>query len=166
LKVHPGRTATSFAAILQLIPISDFSEGEIMDRFEELKSKYQSVLRLIEQKELRMHNLHVQDNKLFIKASAGTQELKNLIWDQIKLVDPSYNDLTCDILIDPSMAPQAPAPPAMKTYTVQPGDSLSKIAKQLYGNANAYMKIFDANKDQLTDPNKIQIGQVLKIPNA
>ena len=137
-----------------------------MDRFEELKSKYQSVLRLIEQKELRMHNLHVQDNKLFIKASAGTQELKNVIWDQIKLVDPSYSDLTCDILIDPSMAPQAPAPPAMKTYTVQPGDSLSKIAKQFYGNANAYMKIFDANKDQLTDPNKIQIGQVLKIPNA
>jgi len=137
-----------------------------MDRFEELKSKYQSVLRLIEQKELRMHNLHVQDNKLFIKASAGTQELKNVIWDQIKLVDPSYSDLTCDILIDPSMAPQAPAPPAVKTYTVQPGDSLSKIAKQFYGNANAYMKIFDANKDQLTDPNKIQIGQVLKIPNA
>lgn len=137
-----------------------------MDRFEELKSKYQSVLRLIEQKGLRMHNLHVQDNKLFIKASAGTQELKNVIWDQIKLVDPSYSDLTCDILIDPSMAPQAPATPAMKTYTVQPGDSLSKIAKQFYGNANAFMKIFDANKDQLNDPNKIQIGQVLKIPNA
>jgi len=47
-----------------------------MDRFEELKSKYTSVLRLIEQKGLRMHNLHVQDNKLFIKASASTQELK------------------------------------------------------------------------------------------
>ena len=54
----------------------------------------------------------------------------------------------------------------MKTYTVQAGDSLSKIAKQFYGNANAYMKIFEANKDQLSDPNKIQIGQVLKIPNS
>ena len=137
-----------------------------MDRFEELKAKYQSVLRLIEQKKLRMHNLHVQDNKLFVKASAGTQELKNTIWNQIKLVDPSYSDLTCDILIDPGMAPKAPAEPEMKTYTVQSGDSLSKIAKQFYGNANAYMKIFDANKDQLTDPNKIQVGQVLKIPNS
>lgn len=137
-----------------------------MDRFEELKSKYQSVLRLIEQKKLRMHNLHVQDNKLFIKASTGTQELKNAIWDQIKLVDPSYSDLTCDILIDPAMAPKAPQAPEVKTYTVQPGDSLSKIAKQFYGNAGAYMKIYDANKDQLTDPNKIQIGQVLKIPSA
>jgi hypothetical protein len=63
-----------------------------MDRFEELKSKYQSVLRLIEQKKLRMHNLHVQDNKLFIKASAGTPALKNVIWDQIKLVDPTFSD--------------------------------------------------------------------------
>ena len=138
-----------------------------MDRFEELKMKYQSVLNLIEQKKLRMHNLHLQDNKLFIKASAGSQALKNDIWNQIKLVDPGYSDLTCDIGIDPTLAPPAPAaPPPMKTYTVQPGDSLSKIAKQFYGNANAYMKIFEANKDQLSDPNKIQIGQVLKIPNS
>ena len=137
-----------------------------MDRLEELKSKYQSVLRLIEQKGLRMHNLHVQDNKLFIKASAGTEALKNDIWNQIKLVDPSYADLTCDIGIDPSLAPAKPAAPEAKTYTVQPGDTLSKIAKQFYGNANAYMKIFDANRDKLSDPNKIQVGQVLKIPNA
>jgi len=135
-----------------------------MDLFEQLKSKYQPVLRLIEQKGLRMHNLHVQDNKLFIKASAGTQALKNDIWNQIKLVDPTYADLTCDIGIDPSLVPPKPAAPEPKTYTVQPGDSLSKIAKQFYGNANAYMKIFDANKDKLTDPNKIQVGQVLKIP--
>ncbi|MFB3923697.1 MAG: LysM peptidoglycan-binding domain-containing protein [Terriglobia bacterium] len=137
-----------------------------MDRFEELKLKYQSVLRLIEQKGLRLHNLHVQDNKLFVKASAGTEALKNDIWNQIKLVDPSYADLTCDIVIDPSLTPPPPAAPAVKTYTVQAGDSLSKIAKQFYGNANTYMKIFEANKDQLSDPNKIQVGQVLKIPNA
>jgi nucleoid-associated protein YgaU len=140
-----------------------YPEGEIMDRFEELKGKYQSVLRFIEQKGLRMHNLHLQDNKLFIKASAGTPALKNEIWNQIKLVDPSYGDLTCDIVIDPSIAPPAAE---TKTYTVQPGDTLSKIAKQFYGNANSYMKIFEANKDQLSDPNKIQVGQVLKIPTS
>jgi LysM repeat protein len=137
-----------------------------MDRLEELKSKYQSVMRLIEKKGLRMHNLHLQDNKLFIKASAGTQDLKNEIWQQIKLVDPAYGDLTCDIVIDPSLAPPKPAVPEAKTYTVQPGDTLSKIAKQFYGNAGAYMKIFEANKDKLTDPNKIQVGQVLRIPNG
>lgn len=142
-----------------------------MDRLQELKTKYQSVVRLIEQKGLRLHNLHLQDNKLFIKASAGTQELKNAIWDQVKLVDPKYADLTLDIVVDPSMAPapKAPAPaaaPALKTYTVVPGDTLSKIAKEFLGNANAYMKIFEANRDQLTDPDKIKVGQVLKIPNA
>ncbi len=137
-----------------------------MDRLEELKSKYQSVLRLIDQKGLQWHNLHVQDNKLFIKASAGTQELKNEIWQQIKLVDPSFADLTCDIAVDPSLAPATPAAPETKTYTVQPGDTLSKIAKQFYGSASAYMKIFEANKDKLSDPNKIQVGQVLNIPNA
>ena len=51
-----------------------------------------------------------------------------------------------------------------RTYTVKSGDTLSKIAKEHLGDANAYMKIFDANKDQLTDPDKIKPGQVLKIP--
>ena len=141
-----------------------------MDRLQELKTKYQSVVRLIEQKDLRLHNLHVQDNKLFIKASAGTQDIKNAIWEQVKLVDPKFSDLTLDISIDPSLAPApkpaAPAALAMKTYTVQAGDTLSKIAKEFLGNANAYMKIFDINKDQLSDPDKIKPGQVLKIPNA
>ena len=51
------------------------------------------------------------------------------------------------------------------TYTVQKGDTLSKISKQFYGDANKYKKIFDANKDQLKDPDKIQPGQVLRIPS-
>ena len=44
------------------------------------------------------------------------------------------------------------------------GDTLSKIAKQVYGDANAYMKIFEANKPMLSDPNKIYPGQSLRIP--
>ena len=54
----------------------------------------------------------------------------------------------------------------MNSYTVQPGDTLSKLAKQFLGNAGDYMKIFNANKDQLSDPNLIKVGQVLKIPKA
>ena len=50
------------------------------------------------------------------------------------------------------------------TYTVEKGDSLSRIAKQHYGDASAWQKIFDANKDVLKDPDKIQPGQVLKLP--
>ena len=49
-------------------------------------------------------------------------------------------------------------------YTVQKGDTLSKIAKEHYGNANAYMPIFEANKPMLTHPDKIYPGQVLRIP--
>jgi nucleoid-associated protein YgaU len=48
--------------------------------------------------------------------------------------------------------------------TVKPGDTLSKIAKEEYGDANTYMKIFEANKPMLNDPNKIYPGQVLRIP--
>ena len=51
-----------------------------------------------------------------------------------------------------------------RTYTVQSGDTLSKIAKQYYGDANRYMDIFNANKDKLSDPDKIKPGQELVIP--
>lgn len=49
-------------------------------------------------------------------------------------------------------------------YEVVAGDNLSKIAKHFYGNANAWKRIFDANRDQLTDPDRIKPGQMLKIP--
>jgi nucleoid-associated protein YgaU len=51
-----------------------------------------------------------------------------------------------------------------KTYIVRPGDTLHKIAREHLGDGNAFMKIFNANKDQLTDPDRIEPGQVLKLP--
>ena len=61
---------------------------------------------------------------------------------------------------------QAPTTNSGTTYTVKAGDCLSKIARQFYGSGghDSYMKIFNANTDKLTDPNKIGIGQVLVIP--
>ena len=53
--------------------------------------------------------------------------------------------------------------PESRFYTVKAGDNLSKIAKEMYGNAD-YMKIFNANRPMLSDPNKIYVGQVLRIP--
>jgi nucleoid-associated protein YgaU len=64
----------------------------------------------------------------------------------------------------PSPAASAPSAAGAKTYTVKAGDTLSHIAKEHLGNANAYMKIFELNKDQLTDPDKIKPGQVLRLP--
>lgn len=63
-----------------------------------------------------------------------------------------------------STAP-APAPPAEKIYVVQKGDSLSKIAKGQYGDASKWKKIFDANRDQIENPDLIHPGQKLRIPN-
>ncbi len=59
--------------------------------------------------------------------------------------------------------PAAQNPPA-KTHTVKSGDTLSGIAKSYYGNGAAYPQIFNANRDKLSDPNKIRVGQVLVIP--
>lgn len=53
-----------------------------------------------------------------------------------------------------------------QTYTVQAGDTLSKISKAYYGDSNEYMKIFEANRDVLSDPDEIKAGQELVIPNA
>lgn len=147
-----------------------------MDRLQELKNKYQSVLSTIEQKGVRLTHVHVQDNKLFIQGAAPSEEVKNEVWNQIKSVDASYSDLTCDLTVDPSLAPARSAAAAgagaatagggagQKTYKVQPGDTLSKIAKEFYGNANEYNRIFEANRDKLQNPDKVQAGQELVIP--
>jgi nucleoid-associated protein YgaU len=61
---------------------------------------------------------------------------------------------------------EAPPEPEAQFYTVAPGDSLSKIAKQFYGDPMKYPVIFEANKPMLKDPDKIYPGQVLRIPKA
>lgn len=60
--------------------------------------------------------------------------------------------------------PVDPAYDATQWYEVVAGDTLSKIAKKYYGDPDLYPTIFDANRDQLTDPNKIKVGQKLRIP--
>ena len=136
-----------------------------MADLEQLKGKYQSVLTLMNQLQVRLQNLHLQDNKLFLKGNAKTKSDSNRVWDQIKLVDKNYSqDLMAEITYDTDAPTSQPASHTTQTYTVKAGDTLSKIAKQHYGNANLYMKIFEANKELLRDPDNIQVGQVLKIP--
>ena len=64
------------------------------------------------------------------------------------------------------MSVATPAASESGYHTVKSGDTLSKIAKEAYGDANAYMKIFEANKPMLSNPDKIYPGQVLRIPAA
>jgi len=108
-----------------------------------------------------------RDGKLHFKGTVSSEAEKNEIWDAIKTVADWRTDVVADIQVTgggAAKAAPAPAAAAQKTYTVQAGDTLSQIAKEHLGNANAYMKIFEANKDQLTDPDKIKPGQVLRIP--
>jgi nucleoid-associated protein YgaU len=135
-------------------------------RFEQLKVKYQSVINFIQAQNANLQNVNMEGDKLLIRASAPSQDIKNRIWDQIKLVDSSNADLIADIQAPAAAAAVAGAAPApaQRTYTVQAGDSLSKISQHFYGNANQYMKIFEANKDKLADPDKVRAGMELKIP--
>lgn len=103
-----------------------------------------------------------RDGKLHWKGTVATEAEKNEIWNAIKTIPTWQTDIVADIQV--TGGPAAAAPAAGKTYTVKAGDTLGKIAKEHLGNAGAYMKIFDANKDQLSDPDKIKPGQVLRIP--
>lgn len=103
------------------------------------------------------------NGRLQFKGTVTSEEDKNKIWDALKTVPTWKDELNAQIDV---VKPAASAAPAATTYTVQSGDTLSKIAKTHLGDANAYMKIFDANKDKLTDPDKIKPGQVLTIPSA
>jgi nucleoid-associated protein YgaU len=120
-------------------------------------------------------SLHMQgaaeerDGKLHFHGTVQNEDEANKIWDAIKTVPTWRTDIIADIRpLNTGSAPAAgsatPQAGGTTTYTVKPGDTLSKIAKELLGNANSYPQIFEANRDQLSDPDKIKPGQVLKIP--
>ena len=130
-----------------------------MANLDALKQKYQPVIDFAAERGVSWKNVHIENEKLLIRGAAPNDRIKNEVWDKIKAVDPAFADLTADLSIDSTL----PVPP--KIYQVVAGDTLSKISKHFYGDASAYMKIFEANKDQLTDPNKIGVGQKLRIPD-
>jgi hypothetical protein len=151
-----------------------YASGMAQDNqtLERLKQKYEPAIRLMQQLQVRLQNINMEGNKLFIRGEAPSQDVKNKVWDQIKLIDPSYSDLTCDLTVSQQQqSPQTMTAGAsisggqnQRHYTVQAGDTLSKISKQFYGDASQYMKIFEANRGVLKDPNRISPGQELVIP--
>jgi nucleoid-associated protein YgaU len=141
-------------------------------QFERLKQKYQPALNLMQQLQVQVQNINMEGTKLLIRGVAPSAEIKNRVWDQIKLIDATFSDLTCDISV--SQRQQAPATmtagasvsggQAQRHYTVKAGDTLSKISREFYGDPNQYTKIFNANRNILRDPNTISPGQELVIP--
>lgn len=134
------------------------------DALEKLKVKYGSVLNKVKELGVRLDNVHVQDGKLVLRGHGKTKADTDQIWNQIKLTDPAFADLSAQFTYDSAAAAAPAAPAAARTYTVEKGDTLSAIAQKLLGKASDYPRIFEANRDQLSDPDKIRPGQVLKIP--
>lgn len=135
-------------------------------QLELLKQKYSSVFASAQQLRVQLNHVRIQDNKLLIQGFAPSEQAKNMIWDEIKRVDSNWaRELSADIMVDPtSQTSAAAAGGQLRTYTVQLGDTLSRISRDVYGDAGSYMKIFEANRDVLNDPDKIRLGQTLKIP--
>ena len=113
-------------------------------------------------------NAEERDGKLYFKGTVSSEEEKNQIWNAIKTIPTWQKEVVAEIQVvgpaKPAATAAKPAATAGKTYTVKAGDTLSQIAKDQLGSAGSYMKIFEANKDVLTDPDKIKPGQVLRLP--
>lgn len=141
-----------------------------------LREKYNHAIQTA--KNLRFDgSAQEREGKLHFVGTVNSEDEKNQIWNALKTVPDWQKDIVADIKVKPGAPKAAPAQPAApaaapaaeaqsQTYTVQSGDTLSGIAKKFLGNANDYMQIFNANRDQLTDPDKIKPGQVLKIPQS
>jgi nucleoid-associated protein YgaU len=100
--------------------------------------------------------VRVEGDKVILDGAAPTDEVRE------KIILAAGNTLGV-AQVEEAISVAAPGP-ASKFYTVETGDTLSKIAKEQYGNANKYAAIFEANRPMLSHPDKIYPGQVLRIP--
>ena len=122
-----------------------------------LKEKYDEALKLGEQLKVKSSGWKEEGGKLKIWGTAEYAIDRDHIWDKIKKSPGWESEVQADIKVEKT--------DAYGYWEVKSGDTLSKIAKDVYDNAGKYMKIFDANKDVLKDPNMIHPGQKLKLPN-
>ena len=122
-----------------------------------LKEKYDDLLKLGEKLSMKGGGWKEDGGKLKVWGTAPYQLEKDLLWDNIKKHAGWENEIEADIKVEKT--------DIFGIWEVKPGDSLSKIAKSAYDDGGKYMKIFEANKTVLKDPDKIQAGQKLTIPN-
>lgn len=127
-----------------------------------LQEKYSAVIDVINSNGGRDVAVVEEGGVLKINATVPYPKDKNLAWDKIKEIGgDSPADLVADIKLDNATDPEV-ATATVKKYTVVSGDTLSKISKEMLGDANRYMEI--ANANNISDPDKINVGQELIIP--
>jgi LysM repeat protein len=126
-----------------------------MADFEQLKQKYAPVIQTIESfsaQGARVDKVEMEGDKLHLVGSVPSQVVLSRVWDVIKQVDPSYSDLHHEL------ANQGQE----QRYTLQSGDSLSKVSRHFYGSVNHYNEIARANN--IADPDKVRAGQEIVVP--
>jgi len=118
--------------------------------------KYQSLIDLANQNGVSNLQIAEQDEVLYITGTTNSGDVKQQLWDEYNRLDPEYRsgDLVLNIEVEGS---------GYEEYTVQPGDSLSRIASHQGVN---WKEIWDANRDEVKDPNLIHPGQTLRIPKS
>ena len=126
-----------------------------------LQEKYQPLIDMANQSGISGLNVTEGEGFIKIEGSASSAETKQQLMDEWERLDPGYR--SGDLVMDVTAPEGSGSAGGGTTYTVQSGDSLSKIGAK-YGVG--YMKIFEANRDKLNDPDEIQPGQELTIPQA
>lgn len=122
-----------------------------MATLDELKAKYNSVLEKGHDVGMTVQNLNMEGDKILIRGVVPSDFAKNQMWDAVKAVDANVADAIIDINVQSGL-----------TYTVVAGDTLSKIAKRFYGDANKYHDI--AKASGIANPDLIKVGQVVTLP--
>src|ERR1041384_4863208 len=98
--------------MLTLVAIPGGFMAQNNQDFDRLKQKYQPAINLMHQLNVQLQNMNMEGSKLFIRGIAPSQEVKNRVWDQIKLIDASYSDLTCDLTVSEQQQQQSQPAPA------------------------------------------------------
>ncbi len=123
-----------------------------------LQNKYQDVLALGQSLGVKNGNVEEADNVLKMWGTVATPYEKDQLWDKIKAVGGAEpTDIMADITVENT--------DFYCKHVVGRGDTLAKIAKRYLGDSDAYKAIFEANRDILKNPDMIQLGQELVIPN-
>jgi nucleoid-associated protein YgaU len=122
-----------------------------------LRDKYQSLIAMAESSGVTNLDIQEQDNVLHISGTAPDEKVKKKIWEEYNRLDPDMR--SGDVVLNLDVASGSE-----EFYTVVPGDSLSKIASKYKGVT--WQKIFEANRDQIKNPDLIHPGQKLRIPTV
>ena len=122
-----------------------------------LQEKYRNVLQIGESIEVKDGYVQEEGGKLKIGGTVPYAYDRDRLWDAIKQHDSWENEVDAQIEVANS--------DIYGVYEVVSGDTLWKISEKLFGKGNLYMQIFEANKDQLDNPDVIKVGQQLKMPN-